>query len=228
MSCETTYRFPRRLQLSERAEPGRFVVFCGTDGSGKSTLIETTTEYLRGKNRDFCEVKYPSQFIHTFRPYNEYRRNLNRDKYCYRAIAMAAMADRINVVDKVVRPALTASKIVISHRYVYAGLVRLHMHGDVRERWFHEACRYLIAPDIAFLVTASPAQIAQRLRARTYESNPEQQIEEACLFQELLLQLAEENDFITIETTNQTVQESSEFVRQKLSSVLCADAGASI
>jgi thymidylate kinase len=214
------YHFPGRLQLAAAPSNGKFIVFCGTDGAGKSTLIAAAKARLEEAHHKVREVRFPSHFIRTFVPYKQYRSIIDREHYSYRAVAMAVMADRIQVIEKDVAPGLASNEIIVSHRYVYAGLVRLYMHGVVGDRWFHEACRYLIAPHVTFLVVASPDTIAERLRARVEESNDAHLIAEAQRFQELLVELAPANNFVLIDTTEASVTASTEMILTRLAPLL--------
>ena len=51
-----------RLRLKKTAHKGRLIVFEGTDGAGKTTLIERTAAYLREKIRygQVLVVKQPT------------------------------------------------------------------------------------------------------------------------------------------------------------------------
>jgi dTMP kinase len=202
------YRFPGRLWLQPAQGSGRLIVFCGTDGVGKTTLIQATGEVLQRRGVRNTQIKLPSNFIREFRPYLEYRDGARRDDYSYRAISMAAMADRMQVNDMVIVPALARGEVVISDRYVFSGLVRLVMHGDGEERWFHEGCRFLVKPHLTFLITAGKDTICERLAARTYERSGKLHIEETLRCQDLLLDLVPSNEIVVVDTTGKAPDEA--------------------
>jgi dTMP kinase len=217
------YRFPGRLWLTPAQGPGRLVVFCGTDGVGKTTLIEATEALLRRRGLPTTQVKLPSNFIREFRPYLEYRNATARDDYSYRAISMAVMADRMQVNDTVVVPALARGDFVISDRYVFSGLVRLVMHGDGNETWFHEGCRFLVKPHLTFLITAEQDTIQARLAARTYERSGKLHLEETFRCQELLLDLVPANDIVVVDTTSITPSEAMDEIRLHLDKLMVSE-----
>jgi dTMP kinase len=217
------YRFPGRLWLQPAQEPGRLIVFCGTDGVGKTTLIQATDELLRRRELRTTQIKLPSNFIREFRPYLEYRDGARRDDYSYRAISMAAMADRMQVNDMAIVPALERGDIVISDRYVFSGLVRLVMHGDGEERWFHEGCRFLVKPHLTFLITAEKETICARLAARTYERSGKLHIEETLHCQDLLLDLVPSNEIVVVDTTGKAPDEAMQEICAHLDKIVFSE-----
>jgi dTMP kinase len=100
---------------------GRFIVFEGGDGSGKSTQVPLLADWLRGRGRDVVETREPGGT-----PLGEMLRTvvLHGDTAVdARAEALLMAADRAEHVSAVIRPALERGSWVISDRHVPSSLV---------------------------------------------------------------------------------------------------------
>jgi dTMP kinase len=186
--------------LRSHSADGAFVVVCGSDGVGKSTLIDSLSRYLAQRKISSAFTHFPSDFIRDYPPFADYRSG-NRGAYSYRAIAMIAMADRIQLCDTVIESALNQNKLVVSDRYVYSGLARLAMHGNPCDSWFVESCRHLLRPKVVFLLHADEGTIRSRLTQRNYEMQSELLLNETLEMQRHLLQMAGLNGFHVVDTT---------------------------
>lgn len=80
-----------RLTLVPHGEPGRLVVFEGTDGAGKTTVLEMVAERLRERGRDVLVTWQPTPDA---RELPLFRRYLfepeERDAIDYRALGCAS------------------------------------------------------------------------------------------------------------------------------------------
>lgn len=98
-------------------QQGKFIVFCGGEGSGKSTQAKLLAEYFKKNGREVLLTKEPGGDM-----VGEAIRSalLNPDfngKMSYRAEFLLFESDRAQHVDKIIRPALESGKFVISDRF---------------------------------------------------------------------------------------------------------------
>ena len=98
---------------------GRFIVFEGPDGSGKSTQARKLADYLTGKGETAEVIRDPGGT-----PVGEQIRSMLLDpssgNICTEAELFLFMASRAQTVKEVIVPALKKGKTVISERFVYS------------------------------------------------------------------------------------------------------------
>jgi dTMP kinase len=92
---------------------GRFIVFEGGDGAGKSTLSAALAKRLRGAGRDVVLTREPGGTR-----VGEIVRTLLREHLAPWAEAFAFVAARAQLVEEVIRPALERGAIVLCDRFV--------------------------------------------------------------------------------------------------------------
>jgi dTMP kinase len=106
-------------RLSQLA--GRFLVFDGPDGSGKSTQFSRFSARCRAAGVEVCEAREPGGT-----PIGEQIRRILLDpanhSMSVRCEMLLYMASRAQLVEETVRPALAAGKLVLADRFVSATL----------------------------------------------------------------------------------------------------------
>lgn len=139
---------------------GRFVVFEGGDGVGKTTQVDRLTSSLLGEGH---------RVVRTFEP-GDTRvggsiRSLLLDpatgELSARAEALLYAADKAQHVDTVVRPALAEGAIVVCDRYVdsmlaYQGAGRVLDAGEVE--WIARWATAGLRPDLTVVLDVDPRQ----------------------------------------------------------------------
>ena len=100
---------------------GKFIVFEGPDGSGKTTILENVKEYLNKNNIDYILTREPggtniSEEIRRLVLGNEY------SEMNYRTEALLYAASRAQLVNEKIIPSLEEGRLVISDRYVISSL----------------------------------------------------------------------------------------------------------
>ena len=97
--------------------PGRFVVFDGPDGSGKSTQFRRFCTYLNGHGIDPCQVREPggSTIGEQIRKILLDPANVEMDVRCEMLLYMAS---RAQLVATRIRPALQRGQFVIADRFI--------------------------------------------------------------------------------------------------------------
>jgi dTMP kinase len=108
--------------------PGLFIVFEGGDGAGKTTQIEKLAEFLSSKNREVLVTREPGGTVmgKSIRDWLLEQTEVEVDP---KSEALLFAADRAHHMHTLIRPALTANKIVIGDRHIdssvaYQGVAR--------------------------------------------------------------------------------------------------------
>lgn len=101
---------------------GKFVVFDGPDGSGKSTQFRRFSEFVANSGIEVIEVREPGgthigeQIRHVLLDPQ------NKDEINIRCEMLLFMASRAQLVEQRVRPALDAGKFVLADRFISSTL----------------------------------------------------------------------------------------------------------
>lgn len=147
--------------------PGLFLTFEGIDGSGKSTQARLLAESLRAEGRDVVLTREPGGS-----PGAEEIRALvlqgAPDRWSAETEILLFTAARRDHLERTIRPALAAGKIVISDRFadstrMYQGLSR----GDLRALVdkLHDLM-IGVEPDLTFLIDMDPETGLSRALSR--------------------------------------------------------------
>ena len=146
---------------------GKFIVFEGTDGSGKSTQIKLLEEYLGGKGVSCVRTSEP-----THSPFGALLRDcltgrMDTDEH---AIAALFAADRL---DHVLNPndgmlkAIEAGVTVLCDRYYISSLA--YNGGFVSTDWVFELNRQamkMLRPDLTIFLDIDPEEAMSRVEKR--------------------------------------------------------------
>lgn len=149
---------------------GKLIVFEGTDGAGKTTLISLTKKYLEEKNgigkRPVRETAY--RFVEKT---NSFKSDVLLQARGYQLSRRTAFNDVGQDAARLRgdRTALKAGKTVICDRYIYTSLANMLARGYRDEKWFYEAAKHLLKPDLAFLAYANPLMAIERIKSRPDE-----------------------------------------------------------
>jgi dTMP kinase len=110
--------------------PGRFLVFDGPDGGGKSTQITRLATWLRAQGHQVVLCRDPGGT-----PLGERLRGLLLDRdtvpISLRSEMLLYMASRAQLVDQIIAPALKAGKLVVSDRFTWANIVYQGIAGGL-------------------------------------------------------------------------------------------------
>ena len=197
--------FNEQMSLNLRNKPykGKLIAFEGTDGAGKTTLINKTTEWLRTKLGDdnvLC-VKQPTDMSRKTKLFQKMMYCANHEDIDYRAVQLLTMSDRIQHGTEVIEPALKAGKTVICDRYIFTSLANMLARGFNEETWFFEVTKNLLKPDFTFLAYVNPSIAISRIRSRPEER--ERHLNEELLKRVALnfIEMAERESFIVLDTS---------------------------
>jgi dTMP kinase len=143
-----------------------FFSFDGIDGTGKSTQVRLLADALGAHGREVVVCRDPGST-----PLGEKIREvlLMSDAGTpigQRSEMLLYMAARAQLVEEVIRPALTAGKIVIADRYILANVVYQGYAGglDPEDIWrVGSVATQGLMPDCVFLLDMEPEEAGQRM-----------------------------------------------------------------
>ncbi len=142
---------------------GVFICIEGLDASGKTTHAHRLVRNLRRKGFDAVYTTEPSRgeigrFIRTY--------ILQRKRRVPSVVeALLFAVDRVDHVEKEIKPALENGKIVVSDRYVYSSLAYQGAAG-LDLKWIEEINRLALPPDLAIYIDVPPEVVVKRLRRK--------------------------------------------------------------
>ena len=149
---------------------GKFITFEGADGGGKSTQVQLAAQWLRQKGFEVVTTREPGGTVLA-----EKVRELVLDPALpLNTISQTLLylAARSEHVEKVIKPALNAGKMVLCDRFsdstlVYQGLSCDKIMAELAElRQLNDfACKGLV-PDLTILLDGNPDVLAERRAQR--------------------------------------------------------------
>lgn len=160
-----------KLRLKNNRCAGKLIVFEGTDGAGKTTLLTWTRDRLAreiGADK-LLTIKQPTDLSRKTKLFQKMMYSENHDDIDYRAVQLLTMSDRMQHQYEVIEPALRQGKTVLCDRYVFTSAANMEARGYLHEKWFYDAAKFLLRPDVTFLAYAPPQTAIARIRARPEE-----------------------------------------------------------
>jgi dTMP kinase len=149
-----------------RSLAGRFLVFDGPDGSGKSTQIARFAAHCRAHGVDVVEVREPGGTS-----IGEQIRRVLLDpantEMSLRCEMMLYMASRSQLIEETIRPALTAGKFVLADRFISSTLAYQGTAGGMTREEILSVGRVAVGdlwPDLTVIFDVDEATAASRLR----------------------------------------------------------------
>lgn len=195
----------KRLKLKKNKYPGTLIIFEGTDGAGKTTLISLTEKLLIdefGQEKILC-IKQPTDLSRKTKLFQKMMYSENHQDIDYRAVQLLTMSDRIQHGFEIIEPALKEGKIVICDRYVYTSLVNMLARGYTKEKWFNKVAKSIIKPNLSFLAYVEPKIAINRIKNRPEEANRylDEQLLKKVAF--LFKKMAHKNKFVILDTAKE-------------------------
>ena len=149
-----------------RALAGRFVVFDGPDGSGKSTQIRTVMASARDIGITVCDVREPGGTAVSER-IREILLDPSLPEMSVRCELMLYMASRAQLVQERIEPALARGEFVLADRYVSSTLAYQGTAGGIEWQEIIQvakaACGERFPPDLTVVFDVDQATAATRL-----------------------------------------------------------------
>lgn len=142
---------------------GMFICIEGIDGSGKTTQSRLLVKNLRKQGFDSVYTTEPSRGV-----VGRFIRKtiLHREKRAPIVIeALLFAADRVEHVEREVKPALEKGKIVVCDRYFHSSLAYQGAAG-LNWEWIKEINKWAIQPDLAIFIDVPPDIVIKRLNRK--------------------------------------------------------------
>jgi dTMP kinase len=144
-------------------QKGVFICIEGLDASGKTTHAHRLVRNLRRKGFDAVYTTEPSRgeigrFI---------RRYVLQRKRRVPSVVEALLfaVDRVDHVEKEIKPTLERGKIVVSDRYVYSSLAYQGAAG-LDLKWIEEINKVALPPDLAIYIDVPPEVVVKRIKRK--------------------------------------------------------------
>ena len=146
--------------------PGRFFVFCGLDGSGKTTQLKLLAQALEDAKFSTYLTSEPTAWYLKDSLVQNYFGQGQTDERGLAALALFSAADRARHLNEVILPNLNEGKIVISSRYVFSAYAYFFGRGLRDQVWLATINRYSIEPDLTFFLDIEPETVLDRIAKR--------------------------------------------------------------
>lgn len=140
---------------------GKFIVFEGPDGSGQSTQVALLTAYLARCGFEVVATKEPTEEIIGKKIRKILQKQEAIDPF---KLQVLFAEDRAMHLEKLILPALSAGKIVISDRYYLSSIA----FGSLNSRFdnLFEINNDFILPDATFCMDVLPSVCMERISKR--------------------------------------------------------------
>lgn len=141
----------------DKNKKGKLITFEGPDGSGKTTQIELLEKYLVKNGYNIIRTREPGGTHISEKIRNIILDNKNSEM-CSMCEALLYAASRAQLVEEVIKPAISDGKIVICDRFVYSSLVYQGIGrnlGVERIGSINDAALNGLAPDLVIMLNIS-------------------------------------------------------------------------
>ncbi len=191
-----------KVKLKRRRYPGKLIVFEGTDGAGKTTMIAMAKDYLVSiyGAENVIVTKQPTDMSRKTKLFQKMMYCKNNRDVDYRAMQLLTLSDRMQHGFEEIETALRAGKTVVCDRYIYTSVANMSARGYKNEKWFFQAAKHILKPDLVFLAYVPPELAISRIKARPAEAT--RHLDERLLKRvaEEFKKLAHSNGFIVLDT----------------------------
>lgn len=208
-----------KLTMAKTDYNGKLIVFCGLDGSGKTTLIDKTYDYLCAISKEVLLTKQPTPEMRNNHIFRIFQDQENKDNFDYRALSLLAASDRLQHNKSLIMPALKMGKTVISDRYFYSCLANLQARGYEKDSWIYDVAKFIPKPTISFFLDTDVETAINRVRSREEEKDRYIDIELQYKLRENYLKIADDIGGVVI-PTNRSVDESFLEIKKVIDSFL--------
>ncbi|MBR5223353.1 MAG: dTMP kinase [Clostridia bacterium] len=208
----------KKLNMRPNDSDGFLFTFCGLDGCGKTTMLTKLEEELGGKYEIF-KTKQPTNAVRKSDIFRTYMDNPNHDAYDYRSLSLLAASDRLQHVNKVIKPQMIKGKIVISDRYFYSCLANLRARGFENDEWIYEIAESVIKPDVAFFFDVPVETAVKRVRSRVEEKDRYIDMELQYKLRDEYIKICKANNGIFI-STELPIEECYAIVKREVERVM--------
>lgn len=143
--------------------PGKFIVFEGIDGSGKSTQVDLLLKFLRENDKKVHCTAEPTQYFIGGLIKSWIANDWRSSPAC---LQLLFAADRAHHLEKEIIPLLKKGITVICDRYLFSSLAYGNL--DLDFDWLLKINEKFILPDITFFLDVSPELCLERMRKERF------------------------------------------------------------
>jgi dTMP kinase len=195
-------------------ERGMFVSVDGPSGAGKSTIVRHLAQLLVAAGEEVHVTAEPSGG-----PIGSLCRELT-ETVTGHALACLYAADRYHHVETEIRPHREAGRTVLSDRYIPSGLV-MQRFDEVDLAFLWQLNAEADRPDLAVILEADPAAIAERLTARgahnRFQLTPGSSHAEVQFYRQATEHLIQAGfDVLRVDCNQRAPEQSAAFIRDRL------------
>ncbi|MEM7229357.1 MAG: dTMP kinase [Planctomycetota bacterium] len=144
---------------------GRFIVFDGPDGSGKTTQFHRFAEACRAHTLDVCEVREPGG-THIGEQIRNILLDPGNEDMSLRCEMMLYMASRAQLIEQMIRPALERGELVLADRFISSTLAYQGTAGGMSQEEILAVGRVAIGniwPELTVVFDVDSSTAARRL-----------------------------------------------------------------
>jgi dTMP kinase len=191
-----------------------FVSVDGPSGAGKSTIVRHLAQLLVAAGEEVHVTAEPSGG-----PIGSLCRELT-ETVTGHALACLYAADRYHHVETEIRPHREAGRIVLSDRYIPSGLV-MQRFDEVDLAFLWQLNAEADRPDLAVILEADPATIAERLTARgphnRFQLTPGSSHAEVQFYRQATEHLIQAGfDVLRVDCNQRAPEQSAAFIRDRM------------
>jgi len=147
--------------MSKANKEGIFIVFEGIDGSGKSTVLDMTYKHLMQSDYDVLTLFEPTNGT-----WGSKIREISfkkRDSFDPKEELQFFIEDRKENIEKNIKPALKANKIVLQDRYYYSTIAYQSAAGIDKEYIENIHSTFVVEPDLVLIFDLDPEIALSRI-----------------------------------------------------------------
>lgn len=175
---------------------GAFICVEGLDASGTTTHAHILVENLRRRGFEAVYTTEPSRgeigrFIRN--------RVLQRGRRVPSVVeALLFAVDRVDHVERMIKPAMGRGEIVVSDRYVYSSLAYQGAAGLDLD-WIEEINREAPIPDLAVYIDVPPEVVVERMERIRRRKSVMEDLETQRRVRDIYLRLVEEGRLVLVD-----------------------------
>lgn len=208
----------RRLKMQQNKTKGFLFSFCGLDGCGKTTMLTKLKKDLE-KEFQILLTKQPTDAVRQSEIFRTYMDCPNHEAFDYRSLSLLAASDRLQHVNKVIKPAMQQGDIVICDRYFYSCLANLRARGFTADKWIYEIGKSIVTPDVSFFFDVPVEVAVERVRNRPTEKDRYIDMELQYKLRDEYRAICKANDGVLI-STEMSVDDSYAIVKGEVERVM--------
>jgi dTMP kinase len=205
------------LGLLPHGLPGKLIVFCGPDGSGKSTLVKYAIEVVKDLGHEAREVDLLDDSVRSSWVFREYadRPSVAARKVDMLALGLLCAGSRLQTVRREVLPALADGTWILCDRYVFTIWAEYLAYADLSDNAdvLRAALALFPRPDLGLLPFVGAETALRRVKARPEEAEKNLGVQHYQKLIPIYRSVGKCNGFNEFSTDRSSLPESKAFVR---------------